>query len=387
MTQGFGRGSSQGFGRGNGRGFYSQGPLDRNERHRQEEEWSSPTSDGREGRDIPVSSPTVQESHQRTPPTPAPFDDRLFMDWSSIRTGCPLVRTPSQSILVRERGQEINQSTPETSHPISGQTHTSVTEEALQEDLPTTAPPAQGPSLDRLNVMDERRLNDVRTNTSDVVVESTRERVRTLNMETNTQASIPIVDAILPAGQGDHVMIPHVNVSTSGYEPDSLRTSSMRSPSMWAQEVSTIPQLDGPGSLPMRDPIGRWMHRVSWPVEQDSSQGDTFVQRASTTRRREYPGEDSDNYGSRRPHRDQRPPDRGKYPNQGGRSPDQGGYPDGGPLGYGGPPGGGYPKRNGRPPGRGYPGRGPPDGDGGPPGDGGSQLEFHGVNTYKVTEE
>ena len=62
-------------------------------------------------------------------------------------------------------------------------------------------------------------------------------------------------------------MIPHVNLSISGYEPDSLRTSSMRSPSMWAQEVSTIPQLDGPGSLPMRESIERWMHRVSRPVE------------------------------------------------------------------------------------------------------------------------
>ena len=28
---------------------------------------------------------------------------------------------------------------------------------------------------------------------------------------------------------------------------------------MWAQEVSAIPQLDGPGSLLMKDPIGRRM--------------------------------------------------------------------------------------------------------------------------------
>ena len=49
------------------------------------------------------------------------------------------------------------------------------------------------------------------------------------------------------------------------------------------------------------------------------SQGDTYVQRTTTTRGREYPEEDSDNDGSRRPHRNQRPPDRGRYPNQGGR--------------------------------------------------------------------
>ena len=53
------------------------------------------------------------------------------MDLSSIRTGSPLVRMPPQSILVRERGQESNQTTPQTSHPISGQTHMSVLEDAL----------------------------------------------------------------------------------------------------------------------------------------------------------------------------------------------------------------------------------------------------------------
>ena len=65
------------------------------------------------------------------------------MDWSSIRTGSPLVRTPPQSILVRERGQEINQTALQTSHPISGPTHMGVIEDTLWEDPPTTAPPAQ----------------------------------------------------------------------------------------------------------------------------------------------------------------------------------------------------------------------------------------------------
>ena len=50
--------------------------------------------------------------------------------------------------------------------------------------------------------MDERRLNNVGTNTSDVVVESARDRIRTSNMEANFQASIPIVDMMLPSGQG-----------------------------------------------------------------------------------------------------------------------------------------------------------------------------------------
>ena len=163
--------------------------------------------------------------------------------------------------------------------------------------------------------MDERRENDVRTNTSDVVVELARDRIRASDIEANAQASISIVDVMLPYGQGNQVTIPHVNLSVSGYEPDSLRSSNMRTPSMRAQEVSTIPQLDGPGFLPMRHPIGRQMHGVSRSVEQDSSQGGTYVQRASVPRRREYPGGDGNNDGSGRPYRDWRSPERGRYLN------------------------------------------------------------------------
>ena len=122
------------------------------------------------------------------------------MDWSSVRTGSPLVRTPPQNISEREGGQEINQITLQTHHPISEPTCMGVTEDALQEDLPTTAPSVQQPSHDRLNVTDERRVNDVGTNTSDVVVEPARDRVRASNMEANAQASIPIADVMLPSG-------------------------------------------------------------------------------------------------------------------------------------------------------------------------------------------
>ena len=100
-------------------------------------------SDGRGRRDIPVSSPAIQESQQRIPPTPAPSEDRFFTDWSSIRKGSPLVRMPPQSISVRERGQEINQTTIQTSQPRSEPTQMGITGNALQEDLPSTTPLAQ----------------------------------------------------------------------------------------------------------------------------------------------------------------------------------------------------------------------------------------------------
>ena len=110
-------------------------------------------------------------------------------------------------------------------------------------------------------------MNNVGTNTWDVVVEPNRDRLRTSTMEANAQTSIPIVDVMLPSGHGGHLMIPQVNLSISGYELDSLMTSNMTSPSMRAQEISIMPQLDGPGSLLMGDPIGSRTHEVSRPAE------------------------------------------------------------------------------------------------------------------------
>ena len=117
-------------------------------------------------------------------------------------------------------------------------------------------------------MVDERRMNDVGTYTLDVVVEPNGDRLRTSTVEANACTSIPIVDVLLPSGHGDHVKIPHVNLSITGYEPDSLRTLvGMGSPSMRTHKISTIPQLDGLGSLPMRDPIGRRIQEISRSAE------------------------------------------------------------------------------------------------------------------------
>ena len=103
-------------------------------------------------------------------------------------------------------------------------------------------------------------------------------------------------------------------VSLSGCEHDPLRTSGIRSPPVRAQEVSFIPQLDGPGSLPIRDHTRGRMGRFLDQAEQDPSKGGTYVQRVSMIRRREYPGGDSDSDDYRRLHRNQRLPDRGGHP-------------------------------------------------------------------------
>ena len=132
-TGGFGRGFSHGNGRGNGRGFHPQATSERDQRDRLEEEWSIPVSIGGRGRDVP-------ESPHRTPPTPAPLEDRFFTDWSSLGSGSPPVRTPPQSVPVRETGPDINQPVNQTTQPGSEPTQIGVTENALQEDTVVSTP-------------------------------------------------------------------------------------------------------------------------------------------------------------------------------------------------------------------------------------------------------
>ena len=149
-------------------------------------------------------------------------------------------------------------------------------------------------------------------------------------------------------GISEQVPMPHINLSISEYDPESLRSLHVRTQDTGIQEDATILQLDGPVSIPIRG-RGRLVENIR--IEQEYPCDGTYLPGTSVSCRREYLGDSSDD---NRSHRGWRPPERGRYPNQNGRPPDRGRYPD----------------RDRRPPRRGgYPGGGPPD-DGGPP-DGG----------------
>ena len=111
---------------------------------------------------------------------------------------------------------------------------------------------------------------------------------------------IPIVDVLLPSGHEDHVRIPHVNLSIMGYHPETLRTLvGARSSTVRTPEVSTIPQLDGPRSLPRCKFERRQMDEVPDSIGLSSSQRGTYMQGASGSGRRGYPESNSsdDDYG------------------------------------------------------------------------------------------
>ena len=86
------------------------------------------------------------------------------------------------------------------------------------------------------------------TNTSDIEVRSQRDGARVIDSDDDdVQVSCPHVDVILPSGMNEQMSMPHINLSISRYDPESLRGSHTRSHDMGNQEM--IPQLDGPVSV------------------------------------------------------------------------------------------------------------------------------------------
>ena len=158
---------------------------------------------GRGRNDVPISSPTVHSRQPRNPPTPAPSEDRLFTDWSSIGSGSPPIVPPPQSVPVGdtlttpgiEGIHETDQTAPQPSQPISQGPYMGTANDVVQEDLSTTPNVCQQPQ-GRSNVPSERRMNDMGTNTSNVAIKPTRSGPRMSIMEANPQASIQIVDVL-----------------------------------------------------------------------------------------------------------------------------------------------------------------------------------------------
>ena len=120
--------------------------MERNKRYSQVEELSDPVSEGRRRSDTHIYSPTTHSRHPRTPSAPAPSEDRLFPDWSSVEPGSPLVVPPTQSVPIEgtlitpgtEDIHEAEQAALESSQPISQGSHIDTTSHAVQEDFPST---------------------------------------------------------------------------------------------------------------------------------------------------------------------------------------------------------------------------------------------------------
>ena len=149
-------------------------------------------SEGRRRNDAHIYSPTSHSRNPRTPPTPAPSEDRLFTDWSSDGSRFPPVLPPTHG-------------EPKEVTPISlgvGDIHEA---EQAASHLPTyfdgishgyyrSCSPRRSSSyskcfwqpLERPIEPEERIMTDLGTNTSDVVIEPSVGVLRTPHTEANT---------------------------------------------------------------------------------------------------------------------------------------------------------------------------------------------------------
>ena len=182
-------------------------------------------------------SPVGQGSLHRTPPIPAPSEDRLFTHWSSLES--LHARTSPQSVPIRETGLDINQPVNQIAQPGSEPDQIGATGNTLCTDRNISSPRTHQ-QLDELGV----RMIDMGTNTSDVEVRPHRDGARVITSDANARASLPIVDVMIPSGWEDQVAIPQINLSVLGYGPNLLRDSQMETPAVGGQEISILLQLD-----------------------------------------------------------------------------------------------------------------------------------------------
>ena len=124
---------------------------------------------------------------------------------------------------------------------------------------------------------------DMVTNTSDVEVRPHRDGARVVTLDVNVQTPLPIVDVMIPTGGEDQVALPQINLSISGYGPNSLRDSQIGTSDMRAQEISILQQVDGPVSVPARDYARGRVSDNNRFVEHEYSHGGTYIQGASLT--------------------------------------------------------------------------------------------------------
>ena len=136
---------------------------------------------------------------------------------------------------------------------------------------------------------------DMGRNTSDIEVRPQREGIRVIDSDDNAQVSCLFVNVILPTGMSEQVPMPHINLSISGYVPESLRGSYTRTYLTGIQE--SIPQLDGPVSIPSRT---RRRLSENMRFQQGYLQESIYLQGTSTFCRREYHGESCDDTHSGR---------------------------------------------------------------------------------------
>ena len=209
-------GLGRGFSHGNGReirGEISQMHNVSNQQNRQEDEWSVPASIERR------EDNTLRRESQRAPPTSHHSEDRLFTDWSSLDSA--QARTSPRNVSVRDIEQDGNQPCNQTIQPGSEPAQIDVMGNALHDNVTSSSTHGQ---LGKVGA----RLIDVGINTSEIEVRSQRDGAGVVESDDdNVRISCPHVKVMPLTDTNEQVHVPHINLSTSRYVPESTRGSHM----------------------------------------------------------------------------------------------------------------------------------------------------------------
>ena len=120
---------------------------------------------------------------------------------------------------VREIEQDRNQTDNQTIQPGSEPAQIVVIGNALCDNVTSSSTHQQ---LDQVGA----RVIDIGTNTSDIEVGPQRDGARIVDLDNDdVQVSYPHVKVIPPTGTNEQVHVPHINLSTSRYDPESTRGS------------------------------------------------------------------------------------------------------------------------------------------------------------------
>ena len=235
-----GRGFGRGIFHGNGRGREIHRMTSENDqRDRQDENWSIPTN--MEGRN------DMRQEPQGIPPAPSPSEGR-FTDWSSL--GSPLARTLPHDIPNGGIEQSANQPDQQTTQSGSAPTREEVARDHSQEEVIITPRICQQPDEQSAQMI------DMGTNTLNIEARSQKDGIR-IALESNVQATRPLVDVSLPADMNEQIQFTNMNISISEYDSGTLRGPHTRPQGPGMQENLAIPQLDGPSTILSRN-WGEW---------------------------------------------------------------------------------------------------------------------------------
>ena len=219
------------------------------------------------------------DTRQKFQVPPAPLPSR-FSDWSSL--GSPHTRITPHSVSNREMEQTVN-----IPNQLNVQSGTAPREEAIratsQEEVIIS------PQISQQSEEQNVQMIAMEPNPLNIELRTQRNGIET-DRESNAPIIQPSGNMIPPTGLGEPVLIPNVSTGSEN-KFENLRDSHLRSQEQGLQDIQVIPPVDRLTSIPSRD---RRIISENIRIGRNYPHEGTYSQGTSTSNRRDYPDDSSD---------------------------------------------------------------------------------------------